>query len=164
MEVDGSLVADAETVVTDDDVLALIDAGPAVSDLALDASVAIPLLVRSHVAHNRVRAHVGTRRPTLTGHSLAETYSVLTRLPGDARLAPADAAVLIEANFADPVLLDPGIAATLPSALATLGIAGGAVYDALVGLAATAPVHRWPPGDLRAASTYAVLGLEVELL
>jgi len=28
------------------------------------------------------------------GHALAETYSVLTRLPGDARLAPPDAAAL----------------------------------------------------------------------
>lgn len=134
------------------------------SDLALDTSVAIPLLVRSHVAHNRARAHVGARRLTLTGHSLAETYSVLTRLPGDARLAPADAALLIEANFADPVLLDPGIAATLPSALATLGIAGGAVYDALVGLAATGARVPLATRDRRAASTYAVLGVEVELL
>jgi hypothetical protein len=36
-------------------------------------------------------------------HTLAETYSVLTRLPGDARVHPADAVVLIDENFAEPV-------------------------------------------------------------
>jgi predicted nucleic acid-binding protein len=135
-----------------------------VSGLTLDTSAAIPFLVRSHIAHDHVRAHVGLRRPTLTGHSLAETYSVLTRLPGDARLAPPDAAVLIEANFADPVLLDPVVAATLPSVLAARGIAGGAVYDALVGLAAARAEVPLATRDRRAASTYAVLGVDVELL
>jgi predicted nucleic acid-binding protein len=135
-----------------------------VSDLALDTSVAIAFVVRSHIAHDHARDHVGARRPTLTGHSLAETYSVLTRLPGDARVAPGDAAALMKANFADPVLLDPGVAATLPSVLAPLGIAGAAVYDALVGLAAARADVPLATRDRRAASTYAVLGVEVELL
>ena len=39
----------------------------------------------------------------LTTHSLAETCSVLTRLPGDARVTPDDAVTLIEANFAGSV-------------------------------------------------------------
>ena len=89
---------------------------------------------------------------------------MLTRLPGDARVTPVDAAILIEANFADPVLLDPDVAATLPSVLAPLGIAGGAVYDALVGLAAARADVPLATRDRRAASTYAVVGVEVELL
>ncbi len=32
------------------------------------------------------------REIALSGHALAETYSVLTRLPGDLRLSPVDAA------------------------------------------------------------------------
>ncbi len=56
--------------------------------VAVDTSVAVPLLVRSHRDHNRSPL---VERPgiTLSGRALAETYSVLTRLPGDARLAPA---------------------------------------------------------------------------
>lgn len=37
----------------------------------------------------------------LCGHALTETCSVLTRLPGDARVHPADAVVLIDENFAE---------------------------------------------------------------
>jgi toxin FitB len=45
----------------------------------------------------------------LTGHALAETYSVLTRLPGDARLAAADVIVrLIVLILGPEVLAAPG--------------------------------------------------------
>jgi predicted nucleic acid-binding protein len=135
-----------------------------VTDLALDTSVAVPYLLRSHVAHAAVRRHVGTRIPTLTGHSLAETYSVLTRLPGDARVAPADAARLIEANFGAPALLDPGTVVSVPSVLASAGVAGGAVYDALVALAARHAELPLATRDNRAASTYATLRVQIELV
>jgi len=36
---------------------------------------------------------------------LAETYSVLTRLPGDLRLTPVDAARLLADRFVEPFLL-----------------------------------------------------------
>ncbi|WP_250279564.1 PIN domain-containing protein [Frankia sp. Cppng1_Ct_nod] len=134
------------------------------TDLALDTSVAVAYLLRSHVAHPAVRDHVGTRVPTLTGHSLAETYSVLTRLPGDARVTPADAVTLIEANFGKPALLDPGTAASIPSVLASVGVAGGAVYDALVALAARASNLPLATRDQRAASTYAILHVQIELV
>lgn len=73
------------------------------SRLAFDTSVALPLIVRSHVAHEAVRRHAEGREPVLTVHSPAETYSVLTRLPGDARLSGADAVRLLTANFGAPV-------------------------------------------------------------
>ncbi len=106
------------------------------SDLALDTSVAIPYLMRSHEAHEAVRQQLGRRRLTLATHSLAETYAVLTRLPGDARVAPADAVTLLESAFDAPLALGTGTAARLPGILAPLGVSGGAVYDTLVGLAA----------------------------
>lgn len=134
------------------------------SDLALDSSAAIAYLLRSHNAHRAIRIHVGERRPTLTGHSLAETYSVLTRLPGDARLAPADAATLIEANFGEAALLDEQTAASIPRVLAPMGVAGGAVYDALVALAARQAGLPLITRDHRAAATYAALNVEVELV
>lgn len=134
------------------------------NDLALDTSAAVPYLLRSHAAHGAARGHVGGRRPTLTGHSLAETYSVLTRLPGDARLAPLDAVILIEANFGEAALLDPETAASIPSVLAPIGVAGGAVYDALVALAARRAGLPLATRDRRAAATYATLRVQVELV
>jgi toxin FitB len=133
------------------------------TDLALDTSVAVPYVLRSHEGHETVRRRVGRRQPTLTVHSLAETYSVLTRLPGDARVAPRDAATLLGANFGVPVLLDPETAVSIPAVLAPVGVAGGAVYDALVGLAAHLAGLTLATRDKRAAATYAALDVEIEL-
>ena len=132
--------------------------------LALDTSVAVPYLMLSHVAHVAVRQHVGLRPVRLTGHSLAETYSVLTRLPGDARVSPDDAVRLIEANFEPPVLLEDKVAASIPAVLAPLGVAGGAVYDALVALAAKHADVPLATRDQRAASTYLAVHAEFELV
>ena len=132
--------------------------------LALDTSAAVPLLLKSHPSHDSVRHHVGTRQLSLTGHSLAETYSVLTRLPADARVDPADAVSLIEARFAEPVLLRPSLTRNLPRILSSKGISGGAVYDALVGLAAQAANIPLLTRDRRALSTYAVVGVVCEVV
>lgn len=132
--------------------------------LAFDTSAAVPLLLRSHTAHAAVRRHAARRTPVLTAHSLAETYSVLTRLPGDARVAADDAARLLEANF-DTVLTVPATeSTTLPLVLAPLGIAGGAVYDALVALAARAAAVPLATRDARALGTYTSLGVHVEII
>ena len=56
--------------------------------IAIDTSVAVPLLVRSHRAHATVVRWRNGQELALSGHALAETYSVLTRLPGDARPTP----------------------------------------------------------------------------
>ncbi|MDN5762207.1 MAG: hypothetical protein L0H41_07825 [Microlunatus sp.] len=48
--------------------------------------------------------------------------------------------------------------------LATHGIAGGAVYDALVGEAARIHDRRLPTRDRRALSTYPLLGVEFRLI
>ena len=81
--------------------------------LAVDTSAAVALIMASHVAHRAVRRHLRGRDLVLTQHSLAETYSVLTRLPGDARVAPADAVRLIEANFGPPALMPATTAAPI---------------------------------------------------
>jgi predicted nucleic acid-binding protein len=129
--------------------------------IAVDTSVAVPLLVRSHHDHTTVVRWWNGQEVTLSGHALAETYSVLTRLPGDARLAPADAARLLEARFSSPLVLSSSQARKLPDTLSRLGIAGGAVYDALVALAAKEHGAALATRDARARGTYDAVGVMV---
>jgi predicted nucleic acid-binding protein len=129
--------------------------------LALDTSVAIPLLVATHRAHAAVSGWWNGREVALSGHALAETYCVLTRLPGDLRLAPADAARLLAERFVDPLLLGSDVAGRLPEVLSRLGIAGGAVFDALVALAALEHGADLATRDARAKATYDTVGVRV---
>jgi len=132
-----------------------------VTALALDTSVAIPLLVQTHEAHRSVVRWWDGREVALSGHAVAETYSVLTRLPGDLRLAPADAARLLQARFVAPLHLRARTAARLPQILGERGIAGGAVYDALVALAAVEHDAVLATRDARAKATYETIGARV---
>lgn len=105
----------------------------------------------------------GGRELALSGHALAETYSVLTRLPGDIRVSASDAAWLLADRFAAPLLVKPAVARRLPAALAELGVVGGAVYDALVALAAADNGCPLATRDARARATYDAVGVEVEI-
>jgi predicted nucleic acid-binding protein len=132
--------------------------------LVCDTSVVIPLVIESHSAHLALRRQCAGRDLALTQHSLAEAYSVLTRLPGDARVAPTDAARILAANFPQTVGPEWAVASRLPQILAPLGIAGGAVYDALVGLAALANQMVLLTRDARALPTYAAIGVRIEMV
>jgi len=123
--------------------------------------VAIPLLVATHTAHDAVSRWWNGQEVALSGHALAETYSVLTRLPGDLRLTPADAARLLADRFVEPFLLGADTACRLPEVLGRLGIAGGAVYDALVALAALEHDAALATRDARARATYDTVGVRV---
>jgi predicted nucleic acid-binding protein len=127
----------------------------------LDTSVAIPLLVQSHSSHHEVRRWWARRPVALAGHAAAETYAVLTRLPGDLRVTPRDAARLLRDRFSDPLLLDAATQRRLPEILAERDISGGAVYDALVALAAVQHDLPLATRDARARGTYDALGARV---
>lgn len=129
--------------------------------LALDTSVAIPLLVQSHRAHDAIVRWWDEREASLSGHALVETYAVLTRLPGDLRLAPDDAVRLLKVRFGRPLLLSARAALRLPETLSRLGISGGAVYDALVALAAAEHGISLATRDARARATYEKVGVQV---
>jgi len=129
--------------------------------IAVDTSVAVPLLVRSHHDHATVVRWWNGQELALSGHALPETYSVLTRLPGDARLAPADAARLMSARFAAPLLLSSSRSRKLVDTLSRFGIAGGAVYDGLVALAAKEHGAALATRDARARGTYDAVGVKV---
>lgn len=130
----------------------------------IDTSVAVPLVTRDHPDFAAVNAAIGRRRLGLAGHAAFETFSVLSRLPAPARRTPAVLRTLLERNFPATVFLSPGRSAELLSALATHRIAGGSVYDALVGAAAAEHGLTLITRDRRALSTYAALGVDLEVL
>ena len=112
---------------------------PAVTELPavlVDTSAAVALLVADHEHHVATRSALGSRSAGLAGHAAFETFSVLTRLPPPLRRTPAVVMRLLVANFPSPCLLSAGAGEDLWRSLPRLGIAGGAVYDALVGAAA----------------------------
>ncbi len=131
---------------------------------AVDTSVAIPLLMTSHRNHVGVAAWAGSRTLGLCGHAVAETYSVLTRLPGDARVDAADAVALIDGNFFASLQLGARASRSAHRELARRGIAGGATYDGLVALAAREHGAVLATRDARARSTYEALGVVTEVL
>jgi toxin FitB len=133
------------------------------SILGVDTSVAIPLLVATHTEHGGVTRWAQGRRLALAGHALPETYSVLTRLPGDLRLAPDDAVALLAARFEPPLVLSLDVASRIAEVLAERGVAGGAVYDGLVALAALEAGAELGTRDARARATYEAVGVHVVL-
>ncbi|EIV92739.1 type II toxin-antitoxin system VapC family toxin [Frankia sp. QA3] len=132
--------------------------------IAVDTSVAIPLLVRSHQHHADVVRWWDGQELTLSGHTLAETYSVLTRLPGNTRLSGPDAAHLLDARFTAPLALSGSPVQKVHTTLSQLGIAGGAVYDGLVALAAKEHGLALATRDARARGTYDAVGVTVILV
>jgi predicted nucleic acid-binding protein len=132
--------------------------------LLVDTSVAVALAVADHEHHDDTFERTRGRRLGLCGHAAFETFSVLTRLPAPARRTPATVARLLATNFPQSRFLDADASAALLARLDAIGVAGGSVYDALVG--ATAAAHGLPLAsrDRRALETYRALAVEVEFL
>ena len=115
----------------------------------LDTSVLVAALVRSHPAHPRClpwlgRALAGELELVLAAHSLAELHAILTSLPVKPRISPRTARALAEENrlrprpigIAEVIALDVEDYLVVLGAAADRGIAGGAVYHALIARAA----------------------------
>lgn len=134
------------------------------SPVALDSSVAVPLLHDRHPAHRAVSTWLGGRQAVLSGHAAVEAYSVLTRLPGDARLDPTDVVAQFRAAFGPTAVVPAPVSRKLPGLLAAARVEGGAVYDGLVGLAARENGLTLATRDARARRTYDALGVDVELV
>jgi toxin FitB len=110
-----------------------------VSRYLLDTSCLVAAVCTWHEHHRATVAELEKRRgagqtAVLAAHSLAEAYSVLTRLPEPHRLRPEPALALLTANWGRTPLM----ALTGAEYWATLrkcrdaGIGGGPVYDALI--------------------------------
>lgn len=131
---------------------------------AVDTSVVVAGLLVDHAQHELARPLFDSK-PSIPAHVALESYSVLTRLPLPGRISPADAAQLLLRAFGGRfVALSGAEQEKLLADLPGLGIAGGAVYDALV--AATALKHELTLHSLdrRAAGTYEAIGVEYELI
>jgi len=105
----------------------------------LDTSCLVAAVCAWHRHHDATRREIERRdtageKLVLAAHSLAETFSVLTRLPEPHRLRPDDALALIEANWGETrlvALAGSDYRSTLRRCR-EVGIGGGAVYDALI--------------------------------
>jgi len=133
-------------------------------DALVDTSVAVALVVADHRHHEETLEALGDRRLGLAGHAAFETFSVLTRLPPPARRSPAVVAQLVATNFPYSRYLSAEGARALFGRLADVDIAGGSVYDALVGAAALEHDVVLATRDRRALDTYRALGVSVELV
>lgn len=133
-------------------------------DVLVDTSVAVPLVVEDHRKHRDTALALGSRRLGLSGHAAFETFSVLTRLPVPIRRSPLAVQRLMARTFPHTRFIDVERAAWVLERLAGLGIAGGSVYDALVGAAAVQHGLRLVTRDQRAVATYRALDVDFELL
>jgi predicted nucleic acid-binding protein len=138
--------------------------GDSEDKVLVDTSTAVAFLVADHEDHAATFDALASRRLGLAGHAAFETFSVLTRLPAPTRRTPSAATRLLEVNFPQTCFLSAEGTSTLLSRLASHGVAGGAVYDALVGATAAEQGLPLVTRDRRAVDTYRSIGVHVELL
>ncbi|HWD19923.1 MAG TPA: PIN domain-containing protein [Verrucomicrobiae bacterium] len=106
----------------------------------LDTNVLVAAVIQIHESHHKAfavldRVQNGKDHGFVSAHSLAEIYSVLTRLPQNQRHSPEQALLSIEENvlkyFKIVSLSGMDYAALLREA-AVAGVAGGTIYDAVL--------------------------------
>ncbi|PFG30053.1 PIN domain-containing protein [Paramicrobacterium agarici] len=137
---------------------------PTNADILLDTSAAIALVLASSELHGSISKRTHGLILGLSGHAAFETYSVLTRLPGAQRLSARTAARVIDENFPATHQLGARAAASALKTIAAANIAGGSVYDGLVGLAAKDAGTVLLSCDRRAQPTYAALAVATEFV
>lgn len=131
---------------------------------AADTSISIPALLEDHEAHDLAEEALSLCQATIA-HVAVETYSVLTRLPPPHRIAPLDAAGIVDARLSGGwVTLDAGARGSLLQRLAEARVAGGAAYDGLIAMVAQEHDLELVSRDHRAARTYRALDVPFRLV
>ncbi len=133
-----------------------------------DSSVLVAGFVAAHRFHAvALSALVKVKEDgNLIAHTLAESYSVLSAPGGIYRAEPRAVVEYLE-QFLDsgpPLAASPGAYLEALSLLADNGRSGGAVYDALIALAAREAKATLVSLDRRAAPVYALCGVDAQLL
>ncbi len=106
----------------------------------LDTSTLIAAMLPDHVHHIPAHAwlsHVinGELEFVVSGHSLAEVYSVLTRLPRTPRISSSEAWQMVDDNilsYAQTIVLTGNDYISLMAELSQQSLGGGLVYDAII--------------------------------
>ena len=130
----------------------------------VDTSVLVAAFSSWHQQHEVARSAIRDGAGVV-GHAIAESYSVLTRLPEPHRAAPELARdFLTEACIGAPFILDAEGVRGLPARLVTCGVAGGATVDGLIALTAASHDVTLLSLDRRAVDTYRRCGVRFELL
>ena len=128
------------------------------SIILVDTSVAVAAMLSDHESQAAVVDALTGLRPGLCGHAWFETFSVLTRLPAPQRRPAREISEALHHNFPETRWLSQKATSDLAAGCAKLGIAGGAVYDALVAAVAVAEDLPLLTRDLRALGTYQAIG------
>lgn len=132
--------------------------------IAVDTSVVVAGFASWHEGHRSAAAALA-RKPRVPAHVLVEAYSVLTRLPPPHR-APADlVATFLAERFPDAPLVLPARAhLELLDTSARTGLAGGAIYDALIAATAQRAGATLLTRDRRARAVYDRMKVRYELI
>ncbi len=104
-----------------------------------DTSVLVAAFVKVHPQHGSCavwwqKVQTAEIKGIISTHTLAELYSVLTRLPISPRISPTLAQQLIEENLKnfDIVPLTPEDYKIVIKQMVNLKLTGGAIFDALI--------------------------------
>jgi predicted nucleic acid-binding protein len=132
---------------------------------AADTSVLVAGFASWH-EHHAAALTAMARVNVIVAHCLLEVYSVLTRLPAPHRMTPEIVSAHLRMSFQrhDVIALPASDQRSLVGTCAAQGIGGGAVYDALIAATCLKARARLLTLDGRARPTYALLGVEHELL
>jgi predicted nucleic acid-binding protein len=128
-----------------------------------DTSVVVAALVRSHAHHLPAVAALRGVSAAI-GHTLVETYSVLTRLPEPHRVEPNLVVTALEQRFDTVLQLDDETLRRVPGVLAAAGVRGGPTYDGVIALTASHHDATLLTLDERALMTYRACGASFRLL
>lgn len=105
------------------------------------------------------------RNTGIVAHAAFETYSALTRMGQPNRLPPALVSEWLELEFADRWIGLSSVALRLALVrLQEVEVSGGATYDGLIAMTAAAEGATLVTLDRRALRTYALVGVDVELV
>ncbi len=112
-------------------------------NVLFDTSVIIAASLPRHPSHppcfvQLQAAKLAQIKGYLSTHSLAELYSVLTRMPSQPRISPQDAKRLIEnnLNYLETVVLDQADYQAAIAQMTALNLIGEGIFDALIAQAA----------------------------
>ena len=102
-----------------------------------DSSVLVAAFYKAHVHHEASLAAIATaskKTASCAAHTLAEVYSVMTRLPVRPRISPAQGLLFVESireRFSSLALSEKEVYEVIAAA-AEQGVGGGKVFDAMI--------------------------------